>query len=59
VLEKEKLISHLFVLKEGIAFFSSDKKAILNNSHFIFYVNIIAEETTISVEKIFLRRRVS
>lgn len=54
VLEKEKLISHLFVLKEGIAFFSSNKKAILNNSHFIFYINIIAEETTISVDKIFL-----
>ncbi len=53
VLEKEKLISHLFVLKEGISFFSSSKKAILNNSHFIFYINIIAEETTISVEKIF------
>lgn len=53
VLEKEKLISHLFVLKEGIAFFSSNKKVILNNSHFIFYINIIAEETTISVEKIF------
>ena len=53
LLEKEKLISHLFVLKEGIAFFSSGKKAILNNSHFIFYINIIAEETTISVEKIF------
>jgi len=53
ILEKEKLISHLFVLKEGIAFFSSNKKAILNNSHFIFYINIIAEETTISVEKIF------
>lgn len=53
LLEKEKLISHLFVLKEGIAFFSSDKKTILNNSHFIFYVNIIAEETTTSVDKIF------
>jgi len=53
VLEKEKLISHLFVLKEGIAFFSSDKKAILNNSHFIFYINIITEETTNSAEKIF------
>jgi two-component system, OmpR family, phosphate regulon sensor histidine kinase PhoR len=53
LLEKEKLISHLFVLKEGIAFFSPEKKVILNNSHFIFYINIIAEETTISVEKIF------
>ena len=53
VLEKEKLISHLFVLKEGVAFFSPQKKVILNNSHFIFYINIISEETTISVEKIF------
>jgi len=54
VLEKEKLISHLFILKEGIAFFSAGKKVILNNSHFIFYINIIAEDSTISVEKIFL-----
>jgi len=53
LLEKEKLISHLFVLNEGIAFFSRDKKTILNNSHFIFYVNIIAEETTTSIEHIF------
>lgn len=53
LLEKEKLISHLFVLKEGVAFFSPQKIVILNNSHFIFYINIISEETTISVEKIF------
>lgn len=53
ILEKEKLISHLFVLKEGVAFFSPEKKVILNNSHFIFYINIISEETTISVDKIF------
>jgi two-component system OmpR family sensor kinase/two-component system phosphate regulon sensor histidine kinase PhoR len=51
--EKEKLISHLFVLKEGVAFFSPEKKIILNNSHFIFYINIISEESTISLEKIF------
>jgi len=51
--EKEKLISHLFVLKEGVAFFSSKKKIILNNSHFIFYTNIISEESTISIEKLF------
>jgi len=51
--EKEKLISHLFVLKEGVAFFSHDKKIILNNGHFIFYINVIAEESTISAEKIF------
>lgn len=57
--EKEKLISHLFVLNEGIAFFSKDKKTILNNSHFIFYVNIIAEETTTSVENIFMSEEFS
>lgn len=51
--EKEKLISHLFVLKEGVAFFSPQKKIILNNSHFIFYINIISEESTISAEQIF------
>jgi two-component system phosphate regulon sensor histidine kinase PhoR len=51
--EKEKLISHLFVLKEGVAFFSPQKKIILNNSHFIFYINIISEESTISAEHIF------
>lgn len=53
LLEKEKLVSHLYVLKEGIAFFSPTKKAILNNSHFIIYLNIISEETTTSTEKIF------
>ena len=53
VLEKEKLISHLFVLNEGIGFFSADKQAILNNSHFVFYVNIISEETTTALENIF------
>ncbi|HEY5511368.1 MAG TPA: ATP-binding protein [Prolixibacteraceae bacterium] len=53
ILEKEKLISHLFVLNEGVAFFSPQKKVILNNSHFIFYINNISEESTISIEKIF------
>jgi two-component system OmpR family sensor kinase/two-component system phosphate regulon sensor histidine kinase PhoR len=53
LLEKEKLISHLFVLKEGVAFFSPRKKIILNNSHFIFYINVISEESTIAAEKIF------
>jgi two-component system OmpR family sensor kinase/two-component system phosphate regulon sensor histidine kinase PhoR len=53
VLEKEKLISHLFVLNEGVAFFSPQKQVILNNSHFIFYINNISEESTISIEHIF------
>ena len=53
LLEKEKLISHLFVLKEGVGFFSPQKKVILTNSHFIFYTNAISEEATVSAEKVF------
>ena len=53
LIEKEKLISHLNVLKEGIAFFSYDRKIILNNSHFILYINIITDETETQAEKIF------
>ncbi len=53
ILEKDKLINHLFVLKEGVAFFSPEKKIILNNSHFIFYLNIISGDTAISADRIF------
>ncbi|HQE53280.1 MAG: ATP-binding protein [Bacteroidota bacterium] len=52
MLEKEKLISHLFVLKEGVAFFSPQKQVILTNSHFIFYSNIISEESSVKADKI-------
>ncbi len=52
LIEKEKLISHLNVLKEGIAFFSRGRKIILNNSHFILYINIITDETETQAEKI-------
>lgn len=53
ILEKDKLINHLFVLKEGVAFFSPEKKIILNNSHFIVYLNIISGETAITADRIF------
>ena len=53
ILEKEKLISHLFVLNEGVAFFSPQKKVILNNSHFVFFINNISEESTIQIEQVF------
>ena len=53
LLEKEKLISHLYVLKEGVGFFSPDKKVILTNNHFIFYINTISEESSVLAEKIF------
>ncbi len=52
-LEKEKLIKHLFVLNEGVGFFSSDKTAILTNTHFVQYLNLIADKSSIHPEHIF------
>lgn len=52
-IQKNKLYSHLIALNEGIAFFSSDKKKILRNNHFIQYLNIISDETNISEEQVF------
>lgn len=51
--EKEKLYGHLQVLKEGISVFSPTKTKILANSHFIQFINMISEKSTISAEYIF------
>lgn len=51
--EKEKLFNHLFILNEGVAFFSSEKETILNNNLFIQYLNLIADKSSISAENIF------
>ncbi len=51
--EKERLFNHLNVLNEGIAFFSVKKEKKLANSHFIQFINMISEKSTISAENIF------
>ena len=51
--EREKLYSHLQVLNEGISIFSPEKHKILANSHFIQFINMISEKSTISAEHIF------
>ncbi|MFC2104944.1 sensor histidine kinase [Bacteroidota bacterium] len=52
-IEKEKLFNHLYVLNEGVAFFSPEKKKILVNSHFIQFMNIISDRLSISAEDFF------
>jgi signal transduction histidine kinase len=51
--EREKLYGHLQVLKEGISIFSPEKHKILANSHFIQFINMISDKSTISAEHIF------
>jgi signal transduction histidine kinase len=51
--EKEKLYGHLQVLNEGISIFSPEKNKILANSHFIQFINMISDKSTISAEHIF------
>ena len=51
--EKDKLVNHLNVLDEGVAFFTKNKARILSNNHFIQYMNIISGEPTISTTSFF------
>lgn len=51
--EKERLFNHLNALNEGIAFFLPDREKILANSHFIQYINLISERSSVSAEKLF------
>lgn len=51
--EREKLYGHLQVLKEGISIFSPERHKILANSHFIQFINMISDKSTISAEHVF------
>lgn len=52
-LEKDRLFNHMNILNEGIAFFKPNKNKMLANSHFIQYISIISDTSTISAEHIF------
>ncbi|MBE0677641.1 MAG: two-component sensor histidine kinase [Bacteroidales bacterium] len=43
-LQKEKLIRHLHVLNEGVAFFAADRTVTLSNSHFMVFLNALTGE---------------
>jgi signal transduction histidine kinase len=51
--EREKLIKHLQISQEGLGIFSSDKKEILANTHFIQYTNILSNWQCESSDELF------
>lgn len=51
--EREKLITHLQISQEGLGIFSSDKKEILANNHFIQYSNLLSDQHCESSDEIF------
>ncbi len=53
VLEKERIFNHMNILNEGISFFKPTREKMLANSHFIQYISIISDTSTISAEHIF------
>jgi len=52
-LEKERFSNHMNVLNEGIGFFNPAKEKMLVNSHFIQYVSVISDTSTITAENVF------
>ncbi len=52
-MEKEKLIRHLYISREGIAIFSPQKKKILSNSLFIQNINFISDKPSLNPEQVF------
>lgn len=51
--EKNKLIRHLYISREGIAIFSPEKTNILSNSLFIQNINFISDHPAVNPEQIF------
>jgi signal transduction histidine kinase len=51
--EREKLYQHLQISQEGLAIFSSDKKEILSNNHFMHYFDIISDKPLKSANSVF------
>jgi two-component system OmpR family sensor kinase/two-component system phosphate regulon sensor histidine kinase PhoR len=52
-LEKDRLFNHMYILNEGIAFFTPKKEKMLANSHFIQYVNVLSDSTSLVAENVF------
>ncbi|WP_165041955.1 cell wall metabolism sensor histidine kinase WalK [Dysgonomonas sp. ZJ709] len=52
-LEREKIIRHFQFSEEGLCIFSSDRKKVYANTHFIHFMNFIADKPMFNVDMIF------
>lgn len=50
--EKDKLFEHLNIVAEGVAIFSKKNELKLSNKHYVQYINLITERSTISMPDI-------
>jgi signal transduction histidine kinase len=53
-MEREKLLEHFYFAEEGISFFTPEYESIYTNAHFIQYLNILLNEPTFDVSKLFM-----
>ncbi len=53
LVEKEKLLQHFQSVEEGVCFFTSKRKKLYSNSHFMQYLNALCDRPTLNVDAIF------
>lgn len=51
--EREKLLQHFQLSEEGIAIFSTDRKKIYANSHFLQFLNVLLDTPTLEIKQLF------
>ncbi len=52
-MEKDKLIRHLYISREGVAIFTPEKKKIVSNGLFVQNVNYISDSPALNPENVF------
>lgn len=52
-LEREKLLQHFHNSREGLCFFTADRKKVYANTHFIQLMNVVIDRPSFSPERIF------
>lgn len=52
-MEREKLLQHFQSVEEGVCFFTSGRKKVYSNSHFMQYLNTLCDRPTLNADALF------